>query len=192
VEKYSGFGRDDIKKYGLVCLCEGWRVTRIRFICEGRGFCDYAVLLSCASHAAVCAQSVDAVLQAALAIAARRAFGAPVLTYESASTRAFYHGRTEAVRPATREMAAFAAVACDVAVPAETRCALLRAAAEKHKALIKAASVGQGAERLLLGMKLTALLGGRPLPRLFQVQPTRASSIDCCVRFDLIRVVRPR
>ena len=53
--------------------------------------------------------SPDAFVQMALQLAHYRMHGHSVSTYESASTAAFKHGRTETIRSATPEAAAFVA-----------------------------------------------------------------------------------
>ena len=52
--------------------------------------------------------SPDAFCQAVLQVVAKRWFGRPVLTYESASLRSFHRGRTECIRSASPAMTSFA------------------------------------------------------------------------------------
>ena len=51
-------------------------------------------------------------MQMAFQLAHQRMHGSPPSTYEAASTSAFKHGRTETIRSATPESAAFANVFC--------------------------------------------------------------------------------
>jgi carnitine O-acetyltransferase len=115
----------------------------------------------------------DAACQAILALTARKFFGAPVLTYESASHRAFHLGRTETIRSASGDMVAFAAAMVEGKSSEECE-ALLRAAAKTHRSLTKAAMRGDGVDRHMLGLKLAAITTGRPLPAVFA---TRAANL---------------
>jgi carnitine O-acetyltransferase len=76
-------------------------------------------------------------------------------TYESATTRRFFKGRTEVVRVVTSESDAFvrAMMADDGAEEAgvENRKALLERAANVHVANAQAAGRGEGVDRHLLG-----------------------------------------
>ncbi|TRZ03115.1 hypothetical protein DNTS_029900 [Danionella cerebrum] len=77
----------------------------------------------------------DTFVQLALQLAYYRLHGKPGSCYETATTRRFYHGRTETMRPCT---------------PEERRLAL-NAAFSKHNKLMGEAQDGKGIDRHLLG-----------------------------------------
>ena len=93
-------------------------------------------------------------------------------TYESATTRRFFKGRTEVIRVVTSESDAFvqAMLAKDGADDAavEKRKALFERAAKVHVANAQAAGRGEGVDRHLLGERTAA---GNSLPLL----------LTCCV-----------
>ena len=74
-------------------------------------------------------------------------------TYESATTRRFYKGRTEVIRVVSSESEAFVQSMLDPHVPRNKRKALFMEAAKKHVETAKAAGSGQGFDRHLLGLK---------------------------------------
>ncbi|KAF8889312.1 acyltransferase ChoActase/COT/CPT [Infundibulicybe gibba] len=76
-------------------------------------------------------------------------------TYEAATTRKFYKGRTEAIRSMD-----------DPAVSIEQRKKLFNAAAKKHISLAKSAGLGQGVDRHLFGLK-KLLRADEEVPALF-------------------------
>jgi len=79
-------------------------------------------------------------------------------TYEAASTRKFYKGRTEAIRVVTSKADAWVRSMDDATSTPETRKKLFDDAAKMHVSLAKAGGQGQGVDRHLLG-KITTLLG---------------------------------
>eukprot|EP00794_Sanderia_malayensis_P006235 gene6235-6952_t len=106
--------------------------------------------------------SPDAMMQLAFQMAYHRMFGCTAPTYESCSTAAFKHGRTETIRPAT-----IATVACSEAFdkdnPANVKemQQLLTNCSEMHGRLTKDAAMGQGFDRHLFAMKDIAQKSGR-------------------------------
>lgn len=72
-------------------------------------------------------------------------------TYEAATTRKFYKGRTEAIRVITSESDAWAKSMDDENVENIERKKLFDAATEKHVVLAKNAGLGQGVDRHLFG-----------------------------------------
>lgn len=90
-------------------------------------------------------------------------------TYESCSTAAFRHGRTETIRPCTMQTKAF----CDAIVGAtkgrsttEMR-ALIDECSTKHGQLTKEAAMGQGFDRHLFALRHMAKVHGHPVPDLY-------------------------
>lgn len=140
-----------------------------------------------AKHRARC--SPDALVQMALQVAARRYFGRPVLTYESASTRRFHLGRTDTIRSCSAEAQAFVdAASARMAVasssgggaragsqastgasPApqdskgipsrESLMQLFQAACKRHKVISTEAGLGQGVDRHFMAMQIAAMSG---------------------------------
>ncbi|CAG0920829.1 unnamed protein product [Notodromas monacha] len=100
--------------------------------------------------------SPDSVMQLGIQLAQKYTAGNTAATYESCSTAAFRHGRTETVRSATAATKAF----CD-AVTAEdvTRSnagkffSLLQTCSGVHGQLTKEAAMGQGFDRHLFALK---------------------------------------
>ncbi|KAF9006027.1 acyltransferase ChoActase/COT/CPT [Cyathus striatus] len=87
-------------------------------------------------------------------------------TYEAASTRKFYKGRTEAIRVVTSEADAWVQSMDDEGVSAEQRKKLFDEATKKHVSLAKNAGQGQGVDRHLYGLK-KLLKEGEDIPELF-------------------------
>jgi carnitine O-acetyltransferase len=72
-------------------------------------------------------------------------------TYESATTRRFFKGRTEVIRVVTADSDAWVASMDDEGVDQVERKRLFDSAARKHVGLAKAAGMGAGVDRHLLG-----------------------------------------
>ncbi|KAF4317206.1 hypothetical protein BBO99_00007142 [Phytophthora kernoviae] len=90
-----------------------------------------------------------------------------VATYESASTAAFKHGRTETVRSCTNEATAFVRTMVDASASDNEKVNALRAAVTKHSELTKNGVMGQGFDRHLFGLRAIAELQGMDVPELF-------------------------
>ncbi len=108
--------------------------------------------------------SHDALMQFLLQYAQLTTYGDIRNTYEAVDASHFAHGRTECVRPVSEESLAFVASLLQEK-PAQT---LLDAALAEHKARVKAAKMGQGANRHLLGLQLMAKRKGSRLPAFFK------------------------
>lgn len=96
-----------------------------------------------------------------------RKHGCPGPHYESAHHRLFIHGRTETIRSCSIESVAFAQAMCSGSGSDADRVRALHAAVKSHKDYTVLAMTGRGVDRLLLGLKLTALEGGRSVPALY-------------------------
>ncbi|XP_007944109.1 carnitine O-palmitoyltransferase 2, mitochondrial [Orycteropus afer afer] len=113
--------------------------------------------------------SPDAVAQLAFQMAFLRQYGQTVATYESCSTAAFKHGRTETIRPASiftkRCSEAF------VREPSKHSVGELQEMMAKcskyHGQLTKEAAMGQGFDRHLFALRNLAAARGIPLPELY-------------------------
>ncbi|MDO5058748.1 MAG: choline/carnitine O-acyltransferase [Neisseria sp.] len=100
--------------------------------------------------------SQDALMQFALQYAQLVAFGRIRNTYEAVDTSHFLRGRTECVRPVSAESVSFVRKLSDGRADAE----IFAAALAEHKARIKAAKMGLGANRHLLGLHVEARAAG--------------------------------
>ncbi|KAL2865366.1 choline/carnitine O-acyltransferase [Aspergillus lucknowensis] len=95
--------------------------------------------------------SPDAFVQMAFQAAYYGLYGQIVNTYEPAMTKAFLHGRTEAIRTVTNESVDFLKTFW-ADNPAEAKVNSLRKAAQKHTATTKECSKGQGQDRHLYAL----------------------------------------
>ncbi|GAA6035441.1 hypothetical protein JCM8097_000256 [Rhodosporidiobolus ruineniae] len=95
--------------------------------------------------------SPDAFVQMAYQAAYYSLYGRIDSTYEPAMTKAFLHGRTEAIRSVTPEAVDFVKTYCSEASPRE-KVEALRRACKAHTELTKACSKGLGQDRLLYAM----------------------------------------
>ncbi|KAJ7622901.1 acyltransferase ChoActase/COT/CPT [Mycena polygramma] len=87
-------------------------------------------------------------------------------TYEAASTRRFFKGRTEAIRVVSAESDAWVEGMDKPGVALEEKKNLFDAAVKTHGTLARAAGMGQGVDRHLFGLK-KALKPGEEVPALF-------------------------
>ena len=90
-----------------------------------------------------------------------------VATYESASTAAFKHGRTETVRSCTNEAVNFVHKMVDASSSDTERVNALRAAVAKHSELTKNAVMGQGFDRHLFALRAMAELQNMDVPEFY-------------------------
>ena len=84
-------------------------------------------------------------------------------TYETASTRQFRLARTETLRSCTAEVTEFCRAMTSREAGKETRLALLKTAYAKHMKLLAEASNGNGIDRHLFGLYITAIENGKPV-----------------------------
>jgi carnitine O-acetyltransferase len=95
--------------------------------------------------------SPDAFVQLAFQAAYYGLYGRNENIYEPAMTKAFYHGRTEAIRPVTDESVTFVQTFWGNN-PADQKLATLRKACEKHVAVTRQSAKGQGHDRHLYAL----------------------------------------
>ncbi|KAJ7134807.1 acyltransferase ChoActase/COT/CPT [Mycena epipterygia] len=110
--------------------------------------------------------SPDAWAQLVKQLAFTKMRGRPGVTYESAQTRKYQLGRTEVIRSASSETAAWAAAMLDSQATDAQRAALLRKAVTRHLQYAAWAADGQGVDRHLFGLK-KMLKEGEPVPALY-------------------------
>lgn len=109
----------------------------------------------------------DTFVQLALQLTYYRVHGKPGSCYETATTRRFYHGRTETMRPCTVEAVHWCRTMLNPAATTEEKRKALYEAANKHNKLMGEAQNGKGFDRHLLGLYLVAKEEGLPLPDLY-------------------------
>ncbi|VDL72527.1 unnamed protein product [Nippostrongylus brasiliensis] len=97
---------------------------------------------------------VDTIIQIALQLAFLRTHGSFAPIYETASTRKFFHGRTETVRGCTQEMVEFGKAVMAGKSADELR-RLFAAAYMAHNKLMEDAMEGKGIDRHLYGLRKT-------------------------------------
>ncbi|KAL1270007.1 hypothetical protein QQF64_032296 [Cirrhinus molitorella] len=114
--------------------------------------------------------SPDAIAQLAFQMGFLRQYGQTVATYESCSTAAFKHGRTETIRPANihTKRCAKAFVEQPGQHTVEQLQGLLNECSKYHGQLTKEAAMGQGFDRHLFAMRYLANSKGMALPSLYQ------------------------
>ncbi|KAG8460394.1 hypothetical protein KFE25_011885 [Diacronema lutheri] len=108
--------------------------------------------------------SPDGLMQMALQLAYHRLHGTTASTYESASTAAFKHGRTETIRAATPESVALAAAFADPHAGAAVRASALRKAVATHARVTRDCLMGKGVDRHIFALRAlgTELHGAPP------------------------------
>ncbi|KAK2543146.1 Cpt2 [Columba livia] len=116
--------------------------------------------------------SPDAVAQLAFQMAFLRQYNQTVATYESCSTAAFKHGRTETIRPASihTKKCSEAFVREPSKHSTEELQKLIEECSKYHGRLTKEAAMGQGFDRHLFGLRYLASSKGATLPDFYQDQ----------------------
>ncbi|CAG0917259.1 unnamed protein product [Notodromas monacha] len=102
----------------------------------------------------------DAFVQAAIQLTYHRMHGKPGSAYETATTRQFYHGRTETCRTCTLETVDFAKAMDDVDTEETTKWNLLKKSLDKHQQLMRKAQGNMGCDRHMFGMQMIAKENG--------------------------------
>ncbi|CUS24114.1 LAQU0S14e00430g1_1 [Lachancea quebecensis] len=111
--------------------------------------------------------SPDAFLQQVIQLAVYKYFGKQLPTYEAASTRRFYKGRTETGRSVSTDSAKFVADWENPSVADSQKVASLRSSAKAHSSFLKMASAGHGIDRHFFGLK-NMIQPGETMPELFK------------------------
>ncbi|XP_049280996.1 carnitine O-acetyltransferase-like [Anopheles funestus] len=120
--------------------------------------------------------SPDSYIQMAIQYAFYRLHHTPGAHYESAQNRMYVHGRTETIRSCSVESIAFARAMLEPKQDGPTKLEAMKAAINAHKAYVSMAIQGQGVDRHLLGLKLTAKENGLTVPELFSDQGIQRSA----------------
>ncbi|XP_064614133.1 peroxisomal carnitine O-octanoyltransferase-like [Liolophura sinensis] len=108
----------------------------------------------------------DTCVQMALQLAYYRMYKKPAPTYETGTTRKFWHGRTETVRACTPETLRWTQSMADNS-SWQTRLYLFNQAVDKHNRLMAEAQENNGCDRHLLGLYAMSQEEGIPLPALY-------------------------
>ncbi|KAJ8869554.1 hypothetical protein PR048_028545 [Dryococelus australis] len=112
--------------------------------------------------------SPDSMMQLAFQAAFHRLHGRYVSTYESCSTAAFKHGRTETIRPCTMVTTEFCNALNSNSKPGNAQLkAMMKKCSQMHATLTKEAAMGQGFDRHLFALRILAEKNGGDLPALY-------------------------
>ena len=103
----------------------------------------------------------------AIQLAYMRLHGRPGPTYETASTRRFFKGRTETLRSCTNELVDFCRLVDSPSSLRDKKLALLKAIST-HNRLMNEACQGHGCDRHLFGLSTLAEEYGFSIPELFK------------------------
>ena len=109
-------------------------------------------------------------MQCALQLAFWRDQGGRVTaTYETGTTRAFHHGRTECIRPLSNASLTMVSVLDpDSGATQQERYAALMASFKAHGSYLRKACIGMGMDRHLLALRVLAMSDqSQPMPKLF-------------------------
>ncbi|KAG9476540.1 peroxisomal carnitine O-octanoyltransferase [Eleutherodactylus coqui] len=109
----------------------------------------------------------DTFVQLSLQLAFYKLHGRPGCCYETATTRMFYHGRTETMRPCTMEAVNWCRSMLDPASTHAQRQELMLKAFAKHNKMMNECQLGKGFDRHLLGLLLIAKEQGLAVPELY-------------------------
>ncbi len=115
--------------------------------------------------------SPDSFVQMSMMLAYYKLYGRIVCAYEPVLTKNFYHGRTEAMRPATMEARHLCQVFTDPKASPLDKIAALKNATKVHSDLVRDASQGRGVDRHLFALKSIAEKYGLPIPAFFHSKP---------------------
>ncbi|XP_012274626.1 carnitine O-acetyltransferase isoform X2 [Orussus abietinus] len=112
--------------------------------------------------------SPDSFIQTAMQLAFYRLHKRPPVHYESAALRRFKSGRTECIRSTSSESIKFAHIMTCDGVYKQTKKEVMVAAIDAHKRFAGAATMGQGVDRHLFGMKMIAKSENMELPAFYK------------------------
>ena len=112
--------------------------------------------------------SPDSFVQLSMLVAYYSLYGKVVCQYEPVLTKAFYHGRTEAMRTATVHAAALCEAFTSRFTSKEEKLKALKNAAKEHSALVKEAAGGKGVDRHLYALQCLADKNKMATPKFFE------------------------
>ena len=94
-------------------------------------------------------------------------YAKPASTYVTATTRKYYHGRTETCRSCFPESVDFAKAVIDGSSTPHQLYQMLKRAIDKFQVMMEDACKNEGCDRHFLGLYMTAIENGLELPSLF-------------------------
>ncbi|XP_063598842.1 peroxisomal carnitine O-octanoyltransferase-like [Penaeus indicus] len=109
----------------------------------------------------------DAFVQMSMQLAYIRLHGKPAPTYETATTRQFYNGRTETMRSCTEEAVEFAHAMLNPKVSTSEKRTKLFNAVSRHNEIMQRCQKNEGIDRHLFGLYIVALEAGMDTPEIF-------------------------
>lgn len=113
----------------------------------------------------------DTFTQVCMQLAYYKAHNKPAPTYETATTRSFFHGRTETVRSCTNEATEFCRQMCiedpEKRLNDSELLELFKKACKKHDTLMSEARENSGCDRHLLGLRMISRELKLDLPEIF-------------------------
>ncbi|XP_071528137.1 peroxisomal carnitine O-octanoyltransferase [Panulirus ornatus] len=109
----------------------------------------------------------DSFVQMSLQLAYHRLHGKPAPTYETATTRQFYHGRTETMRSCTLESVDWVKTMLNPKSSNVERRRKLTVAVNCHTHMMNQCQKNEGIDRHLFGLYIVALESGMDIPDLF-------------------------
>ena len=122
-----------------------------------------------------CKLSPDGFVQMALQRTYFSIYRRHCLTYETASTRFFFHGNTDTIRSCSLQSKEFASAMDRSGLSAATKFDLLKKAIEAHVRYTREAMAGKGVDRHLLGLRILASENEPELPGIFADKSYRMS-----------------
>lgn len=136
-------------EYSKTCSSLGVNVMEFKKL--GRSFCKTKDI------------SPDAVMQLAFQVGYDQLAQKQVATYESCSTAAFKHGRTECIRPCTLETTSFCKMLRNPSADTGELRKMMDECSKVHGNLVKEAAMGQGFDRHLFALRRLAEADGKKL-----------------------------
>lgn len=112
--------------------------------------------------------SPDSFIQMAMQVTFYKMYKKPPAHYESAALRRYRSARTECIRSTSAESVMFAKAMTDKCANNKQQKELMIKAIEVHKKLASEATLGQGVDRHLYGLKMIALSESMELPKLYK------------------------
>jgi len=112
--------------------------------------------------------SPDSFVQMSIMMAYYKLYGKFVCSYEPVLTKAFYHGRTEAMRGATPQAKKLCELWCNEKATKAEQLEALKVATKEHSRLVRECANGKGVDRHLFALKSIAAKNNIKLPAFFK------------------------
>lgn len=118
--------------------------------------------------------SPDSFVQMCIMLAYYRLYGKFVCSYEPVLTKAFYHGRTEAMRGATPQAKKLCETWCNEMATKGEKLEALLVATKEHSRLVRECANGKGVDRHLFALKCMAERNSMSMPTFFRSKAWQA------------------